>query len=153
MFTLYTVAPLLYRMASSAYFNISLLTSDFYGLLFGMYLTTPMIRVLKHLHSGLFLFVRALNRTICCHLTKYSFAAYSTTRHSGYTSPHFQWSYWVLSYTSGMLRVSLPSSIHIITFLTCLKQPKNKVNWTRRDRRTCVDYGATAMHCLLMFLV
>jgi len=38
MFTLYTVAPLLYRMASSAYFNISLLTSDFYGLLFGLFL-------------------------------------------------------------------------------------------------------------------
>lgn len=36
MFILYTVAPLLYRMASSAYYNISLLTSDFYGLLFGM---------------------------------------------------------------------------------------------------------------------
>jgi solute carrier family 35, member F1/2 len=37
MFILYTVAPLLYRLASSAYFNISLLTSDFYGLLFGTY--------------------------------------------------------------------------------------------------------------------
>lgn len=38
MFILYTVAPLLYRMASSAYYNISLLTSDFYGLLFGLFL-------------------------------------------------------------------------------------------------------------------
>jgi len=36
MFILYTVAPLLYRMASSAYFNLSLLSSDFYGLLFGL---------------------------------------------------------------------------------------------------------------------
>jgi solute carrier family 35 protein F1/2 len=35
MFTLYTVAPLLYRMASSPFYNISLLTSDFYGLIFG----------------------------------------------------------------------------------------------------------------------
>jgi hypothetical protein len=35
MFILYTVAPLLYRLASSAYFNLSLLSSDFYGLLFG----------------------------------------------------------------------------------------------------------------------
>ncbi|KDQ61768.1 hypothetical protein JAAARDRAFT_123276 [Jaapia argillacea MUCL 33604] len=35
MFILYTVAPLLYRMASSAYYNLSLLSSDFYGLLFG----------------------------------------------------------------------------------------------------------------------
>lgn len=38
MFILYTVAPLLYRLASSAYYNISLLTSDFYGLLFGLFL-------------------------------------------------------------------------------------------------------------------
>ena len=36
MLILYTVAPLLYRMASSAYFNLSLLSSDFYGLLFGL---------------------------------------------------------------------------------------------------------------------
>jgi len=38
MFILYTVAPILYRMASSAYFNLSLLSSDFYGLLFGLFL-------------------------------------------------------------------------------------------------------------------
>ncbi|KAJ3555368.1 hypothetical protein NM688_g2619 [Phlebia brevispora] len=38
MFILYTVAPILYRMASSAFYNISLLTSDFYGLLFGLFL-------------------------------------------------------------------------------------------------------------------
>jgi len=35
MFILYSVAPLLYRLASSAFFNLSLLSSDFYGLLFG----------------------------------------------------------------------------------------------------------------------
>ncbi|KAM6502213.1 DUF914 domain membrane protein [Amanita muscaria] len=38
MFILYSVAPLLYRSASSAYFNLSLLSSDFYGLLFGLFL-------------------------------------------------------------------------------------------------------------------
>ncbi|KAF9226213.1 DUF914-domain-containing protein [Gyrodon lividus] len=38
MFTLYSLAPLLYRTASSSYFNMSLLTSDFYGLLFGLFL-------------------------------------------------------------------------------------------------------------------
>ena len=38
MIILYTVAPMLYRMASSAFYNISLLTSDFYGLLFGLFL-------------------------------------------------------------------------------------------------------------------
>ncbi|KAI0058948.1 DUF914-domain-containing protein [Artomyces pyxidatus] len=38
MLILYTVAPLLYRMASSTYYNLSLLSSDFYGLLFGLFL-------------------------------------------------------------------------------------------------------------------
>jgi len=38
MIILYTVSPLLYRMASSAYYNLSLLSSDFYGLLFGLFL-------------------------------------------------------------------------------------------------------------------
>jgi len=38
MFILYTVAPWIYRLASSTYYNISLLTSDFYGLLFGLFL-------------------------------------------------------------------------------------------------------------------
>jgi len=38
MIILYTVSPLLYRLASSAYFNLSLLSSDFYGLLFGLFL-------------------------------------------------------------------------------------------------------------------
>jgi len=36
MLVLYTVAPLLYRMASSTYFNVSILTSDFWGLCFGL---------------------------------------------------------------------------------------------------------------------
>ena len=62
MFILYTVAPLLYRMASSTYYNISLLTSDFYGLLFGVYLKISVVstRCTDHLHSGLLLFVRAV---------------------------------------------------------------------------------------------
>jgi len=38
MIILYTVSPLLYRLASSVYFNLSLLSSDFYGLLFGLFL-------------------------------------------------------------------------------------------------------------------
>lgn len=37
MFILYTVAPLLYRMASSAYYNLSLLSSDWYGLIIGVF--------------------------------------------------------------------------------------------------------------------
>lgn len=38
MFILYTVAPILYRLASSTYFNLSILSSDFYGLIFGIFL-------------------------------------------------------------------------------------------------------------------
>lgn len=35
MLVLYTVSPLLYRLASSTYCNLNLLSSNFYGLLFG----------------------------------------------------------------------------------------------------------------------
>ncbi|KIM53933.1 hypothetical protein SCLCIDRAFT_137838 [Scleroderma citrinum Foug A] len=38
MFTLYTIAPLVYRAASSPFYNMSLLTSDFYTLIFGLIL-------------------------------------------------------------------------------------------------------------------
>lgn len=38
VFIIYTLQMMLFRVASSPYFNISLLTSDFYGLLFGLFL-------------------------------------------------------------------------------------------------------------------
>ncbi|EKM81801.1 hypothetical protein AGABI1DRAFT_54807 [Agaricus bisporus var. burnettii JB137-S8] len=38
LFILYTIAPMLYRLASSTYYNLSLLSSDFWGLLFGLFL-------------------------------------------------------------------------------------------------------------------
>lgn len=38
MFILYTFAPLIYRTASSPFYNLSLLSSDFFGLLFGLFL-------------------------------------------------------------------------------------------------------------------
>ncbi|KAF9948367.1 hypothetical protein BGZ72_009711 [Mortierella alpina] len=38
MFTLYSVSPILFRLSSATFFNLSLLTSDFYGLLFGLFL-------------------------------------------------------------------------------------------------------------------
>ncbi|CAE6423252.1 unnamed protein product [Rhizoctonia solani] len=43
MLILYTVAPLIYRAASSVYYNLSLLSSNFYGLLFalGLYHQRP----------------------------------------------------------------------------------------------------------------
>jgi len=37
MFTFFSLAPLLFRTASSSYLNMSLLTSDFYGLIFGLF--------------------------------------------------------------------------------------------------------------------
>ena len=45
MIILYTVSPLLYRLASSAYYNLSLLSSDFYGLLFGTVLSFLLLPV------------------------------------------------------------------------------------------------------------
>ena len=36
MLFLYTLAPILYRLSSSPFYNVSLLTSDFYGLCFGL---------------------------------------------------------------------------------------------------------------------
>lgn len=53
MLILYTVAPLLYRLASSTFFNLSLLSSDFYGLLFGMYFTLH-IRTVMQMNSFIF---------------------------------------------------------------------------------------------------
>jgi len=55
----YVIQMLLFRVASSPYFNMSLLTSDFYGLLFG---TFPYAQFSCSYHvlnpsSGLFLFV------------------------------------------------------------------------------------------------
>ncbi|KAI1309330.1 hypothetical protein EDD11_004113 [Mortierella claussenii] len=38
MFLMYSLSPLLFRLSSATFFNLSLLTSDFYGLLFGLFL-------------------------------------------------------------------------------------------------------------------
>ena len=38
MVLLYSLAPFLFRWASAAFYNMSILTSDFYGLVFGIYL-------------------------------------------------------------------------------------------------------------------
>ncbi|KAJ1994305.1 hypothetical protein H4R33_000342 [Dimargaris cristalligena] len=46
LFTMYSVTPYLFRLSSATFFNISLLTSDFYGLLFGLFLFHYRIHVL-----------------------------------------------------------------------------------------------------------
>ncbi|KAF8926262.1 hypothetical protein BGZ47_002828 [Haplosporangium gracile] len=38
MFLMYSVSPILLRLSSATFFNLALLTSDFYGLLFGLFL-------------------------------------------------------------------------------------------------------------------
>ncbi|KAF9953020.1 hypothetical protein BGZ65_004911 [Modicella reniformis] len=38
LFIMYSVSPLLFRRSSATFFNLSLLTSDFYGLIFGLFL-------------------------------------------------------------------------------------------------------------------
>jgi hypothetical protein len=96
MFILYTVAPLLYRTASSTYYNISLLTTDFYGLLFGAFFT-----IYSYIHwitLGFF----SRNVSICAwpvpptFLPFYNrrlFATCSTIRRFGYIFPRLRWSY------------------------------------------------------------
>ncbi|KAG0362394.1 hypothetical protein BC939DRAFT_474463 [Gamsiella multidivaricata] len=46
MFMMYSVSPLLFRLSSATFFNLSLLTSDFYGLLFGLFLFNATINKL-----------------------------------------------------------------------------------------------------------
>lgn len=46
MFILYTTAPILYRLASSVFYNLSLLSSDFFGLLFGKHQISQLPRSL-----------------------------------------------------------------------------------------------------------
>ncbi|KAG0347082.1 hypothetical protein BG004_000142 [Podila humilis] len=43
MFTMYSVSPILFRLSSATFFNLSLLTSDFYGLVFGIFLFSAKI--------------------------------------------------------------------------------------------------------------
>lgn len=38
LFTLYSLVPILMRLSSATIFNLSLLTTDFYSLLFGLFL-------------------------------------------------------------------------------------------------------------------
>jgi solute carrier family 35 protein F1/2 len=38
LFMMYSVSPILFRLSSATFFNLSLLTSDFYGLIFGIFL-------------------------------------------------------------------------------------------------------------------
>ncbi|KAF8932533.1 hypothetical protein BGZ52_009972 [Haplosporangium bisporale] len=46
MFILYSVSPILFRLSSATFFNLSLLTSDFYGLIFGIFLFDAKINYL-----------------------------------------------------------------------------------------------------------
>lgn len=45
MLSLYTVAPLLFRAASSPFYNLSLLASNFWSLCFGLGLVRPLLYV------------------------------------------------------------------------------------------------------------
>ncbi|KAF8074897.1 DUF914-domain-containing protein [Lyophyllum atratum] len=75
MFILYTVAPMLYRLASSTYYNLSLLSSDFWGLLFGLFL--------YHYHPYWLYFVAFV--VIIAGLITYFW--YSTPEEQGDTNP------------------------------------------------------------------
>ncbi|KAF8929426.1 DUF914-domain-containing protein [Dissophora ornata] len=46
MFIMYSISPMLFRLSSATFFNLSLLTSDFYGLLFGLFLFNAQINTI-----------------------------------------------------------------------------------------------------------
>ena len=46
MFILYTTAPVIYRLASSVFYNLNLLSANFFGLLFGK--QTPLLPRSQH---------------------------------------------------------------------------------------------------------
>ncbi|KAG9063891.1 hypothetical protein KI688_004005 [Linnemannia hyalina] len=46
LFMMYSVSPVLFRLSSATFFNLSLLTSDFYGLIFGIFLFNSKINKL-----------------------------------------------------------------------------------------------------------
>ncbi len=106
MFVLYTVAPLLYRLASSAYFNLSLLSSDFYGLIFGKHpISNSMPTDLpdREMITRAFPF-RTLRCSFCCNFSSNRVSC-STSNHTGSTSLRLPWLYWDSSCTSGIRRV------------------------------------------------
>ena len=133
MFILYTVAPLLYRLASSAYFNLSLLSSDFYGLLFGKitshFSNSPLTRALI-CATGLFLFVRRAFASYCLQLFL-ARSLKSTSNHTGSTFLHSQLSSWDSSSTSGTPRVCPLRSI-ICSSLTIFLAEQGGVNDIRK---------------------
>jgi solute carrier family 35 protein F1/2 len=67
MLVMYTVAPLLYRLASSTYYNLSLRSASFYGLLFGTSSISNPVRLYLTRVTGIFLFVRfTFHFSLCC---------------------------------------------------------------------------------------
>ncbi|KAJ2700160.1 hypothetical protein FB645_005092 [Coemansia sp. IMI 203386] len=54
MFVLYSVAPFLFRLSSATFYNLSILTSDFYGLIFAKYLFHDTITAI---YAGAFIMI------------------------------------------------------------------------------------------------
>ncbi|KAJ1896162.1 hypothetical protein LPJ81_004803 [Coemansia sp. IMI 209127] len=56
MFVLYTIVPFLFRMSSATFYNLSILTSDFYGLIFSKYMFHQKITAI---YAGAFVLIVA----------------------------------------------------------------------------------------------
>jgi len=126
MFILYTVAPLLYRLASSAYFNLSLLSSDFYGLLFGVSphfkFCAGMCLTLGHRTLPL----RTFRSHIVCGFS--NTISISTSDHTGSTSLHSQLLSWALSSTSGTPRVCLSCDAFLLFLMIFVAEEQGPLN-------------------------
>lgn len=120
----------LFRIASSPYFNMSLLTSDFYGLLFGTSQYSYSCRVLNS-SLGLFLFVGFGN------ISGLMLTDLSTMHRTGCILLHsWSWS-WDLSFIFGMQLVRLLtfySRRHLI--LQSYFQRKNRGSQTSNHQGT-----------------
>jgi len=115
------VAPLLYRMASSTYFNMSILTSDFWGLCFGKFRCPTELGpvVLTAPRTGLGLYVR-----ICSHGVYSAKPISRGTNLIGCTLSR-TWLYWVASLcTFGTLPVRFVLSSIVPVLIEVDSQPR-----------------------------
>ena len=82
LFILYTTAPIIYRLASSVFYNLNLLSANFFGLLFGK-LKYPLPRYQVSDHYPRFIPLRMSSpnsHALGCVVTRW---VYSTIDHSG----------------------------------------------------------------------
>src|SRR5579871_4466498 len=85
MFCLYTATPILFRLSSATFFNLSILTSDFYILIFAIYFFKNNQVIIK---KPIFFFY--IKKQLILYYNIHSFILYSQS--------HLLEQYWVLQF-------------------------------------------------------